>query len=530
MQAPLIASKFAVTEIPQQSFVQDIAKYIDYNFLVAQAGQKQVNDVMYLDTMRTGDVPFLRQSMYKRDSTIMSMFERDKNVVKSKGKERIRWNMELPNSDLRATFVKNVELDPAFKAGLRGTPFDILISSNDFVANDVIIFDGYNDMPLIIRSAAMPEGIGFRYEVRLLEDAPGLFFELDKLDAGTHITQIGSFIGEATMTRGSIHLNSGAGFMEFETSFTRMGWELEVTDKAQRATKNYMFYDKDSISQGANGKTRIVPAALTNDLEAIFQEQIQEQIDFYLAYGKQSSRVSPIVDGVTGRVLEHGSGFFEFLNTSYVHEYNPSVDSLDVITDAIASLWNNTIPVEQRVVKVMGGSGARKIWAKWMREKGAFPIATRNDGMDYYINSASPTLETQGRKAFAANAAVVSKYFLDGEGTIEFQYASWMDNDKQHGRKFNGEAALSYEFIVTEYGFGNGMDSNVYIVEDDDYDQMGYITGTWTPYGAAGKAGNLSGRFIHDGSLNNKYKLYAEKGFGFVVKDPSKMMWFKPNV
>ena len=115
MQAPLIASKFAVTEIPQQSFVQDIAKYIDYNFLVAQAGQKQVNDVMYLDTMRTGDVPFLRQSMYKRDSTIMSMFERDKNVVKSKGKERIRWNMELPNSDLRATFVKNVELDPSFK-------------------------------------------------------------------------------------------------------------------------------------------------------------------------------------------------------------------------------------------------------------------------------------------------------------------------------------------------------------------------------------------------------------------------------
>ena len=522
MAAPIFSSKYAVTKIPVGASGQELAKYVDYNFF-AQAGLKPLDEVYYLDAMRNSNIPFLRESMYKRDNTIMALFDKNKKVIPVEGKDRLRWTMDLPNTDLRATFVKNAEVgNPT--AGIRNTPFDLIISSNNFGINDVIIFDGYRDAPILLRTEPMPEGIGYRYEAVLLTDDPTDFIELHKIPVGTRLSQAGSLIGEATTHRGSVNLATGSAFIEFETQMTRMGWRMKITDKAQMAMETYAFYDPSQISKTGD-KVRIEPLLLSNRAEAEFKAVINEQVDLYLTYGKQTTKASQITDTITGEVLETGSGFYEFLNTSYVHEYIPDVDGLDVIIDQVAPLWNNKVPIEQRKIVVMSGTGGYQVWLKWAKENNAYPHFEDDSWTKERMAGLTPD-----RVGVAINKTQILKVFLEPFGWIEFVYAAWMDNDKNGGKKYRGLPASSYEFIVIDYGFGDGLESNVYIANDPLAEQFFYGIGSWTPYGAVSRVQGAAGRFLNTLGSENAYEMIAEKRFGFVMKDPSKMMRFLPIV
>jgi hypothetical protein len=523
MAAPLIQSKFAVTKVPLTANHEEFSKLVDYNFLW-QSGLKPLDEVAYLDSMRNSNIPFLKESMYRRDNTIMALFEKNKNTVDLKGKERIRWEMELPNTDLRATFVKNAENgNPT--AGIRMTEFDIILNSNNFGLNDILAFDTFRDQPFLLKGEPFPEGIGYRYSAVLLTDDPTEYIELHKIPVGTRVSQMGSLIGEATTHRGNVNLQTGAACIEFETAFTRMGWRMKITDKAQQAMETYAFADASRLSKNGE-KVLGEPVMLTNRAEAEFRAVIQEQKDLYLTWGKQTTRASQITDNITGNVLETGSGFYEFLNTSYVHEYIPDVDSLDVIIDQVIPLWTNKIPIGQRKIVIMSGTGGFMQWTKWAQEKDRFPHYE-----DDSWNKDRVKATTGDRVGVAINKSQIMKIFLEPFGTIEFVYAPWMDNDKNGGKTYRGLPASSWEFIVIDYGYGDGVDSNIYIATDSNYDQFGYGIGTWTPYGAALKGtSNVSSRFLNTLGSENAYELICETKFGFVMKDPSKLMRFIPVV
>jgi hypothetical protein len=530
MAAPLISAKYAVTKVPIGSDgTQQLAKYIDYNFF-AQHGMTNLSEVHYLDAMRNSDIPSLRKSMYNRDNTIMALFDKNKKVVDTDSAERLRWNMELPNTDLRATFVKNVEVGN-LKAGIRNTPFDVILSSNNYGINDIFIFDGYRDMPIVLRSEPFPEGVGYRYECVLLTDDPNDFIELHRIPVGTRLSQSGSLIGEATIHRGNINLATGSACIEFESQMTRMGWRMKVTDKAQmkmesaKAMDNYAFYDPSQVRKGANGSMQFQPLLLTNRLEQEFLAIINEQVDLYLTYGKQTTKTSQITDTITGSILQTGSGFYEFLNTSYIHEYIPFVDGIDVVIDQIAPLWNNKVPINERKIVLMSGSGGFQVWEKWANENNL----TKHYEDDSWTKDKIAGL-TPDRVGVAVNKQQILKVFLAPFGWIEFVYAAWMDNDKNGGKKLNSFPASSYEFIVIDYGFGDGIDSNIYIAEDKKTEQLYYGTGGWTPHGSVTRIGTGKGKYVPTLGSENAYEIVCERSIGFVMKDPSKMMRFLPVI
>lgn len=520
--APLLQSKYAVTKVPISANHQEFAKLVDYNFLW-QAGLKPLDEIDYLEGMRNSDIPFLKESMYRRDNTIMALFEKNKNVVDMPGAKRLRWDMNLPDTDLRATFIKTSESSHA-TSGIRGTEFDFIIDSNHYGMNDVIMFDDFRDQLILIRTEPFPAGIGYKYTGILLTDDATEFIDLSDIPTGTRVTQAGSLIGEATTHRGNVSLPSGAAFIEFETNFTRMGWKMKITDEAQMAMETYAFADRASLKRNANGDVLGEPIMLTNRAEAEFRAVIMEQVDYYLTYGRQTTRGSQITDQITGNTIETGSGFYEFLNTSYVHEYIPGVDGLDIIIDQVLPLWNNKVPIAQRKIAITGGTGAWMEWTRWAKENNAHPHYED----DMWFNEKTAGL-TSDRNGIGINKGQITKVYLEPFGYIEFVYAAWMDNDKNGGKKYRGLPASSYEFIVMDYGYGNGIDSNIYIANDPLAEQFGYSIGTWSPYGKV--LGNSKLNTLHRGLGNeNAYELICEKKFGFVMKDPSKMMRFLPNI
>ena len=521
--APLLQSKYAVTKVPVSANHQEFAKLIDYNFLW-QAGLKPLDEIDYLESMRSSDVPFLKESMYRRDNTIMALFEKNKNMVEKPGAHRLRWDMELPNTDLRATFIKSEEGPSVTESGLRGTEFDFTIDSSNYGINDVIVFDDFRDQPVLLRSEPRPSGQGYTYTAVLLTDDDTESINLTAIPQGTRITQIGSLIGEATTHRGNVALPKGAAFIEFETNFTRMGWRMKITDQAQMAMETYAFAERTKLKRDPSGRVLGEPVMLTNRAEAEFRAVIAEQVDYYLTYGRQTNRVSQITDQITGNVLETGSGFFEFANTSYVHEYMPETDGIEVIEDQVVPLWNNKIPIEQRKVVVMGGTGAWKVWSRWMKENNARPYLEDDSYAIDVTNGMTPD-----RVGIAINKNQITKMFLEPFGSIEFVYAAWMDNDKNSSKRYKGLPAQSYEMLVIDYGYGSGIESNIYIATDPLAEQFGYSIGTWSPYGKT--LGNAQVNTMHRGLGNeNAYELICEKKFGFVMKNPSKMMRFLPSI
>lgn len=522
MAAPLIQSKYAVSKNPIRYSQEEFAKLIDYNFLW-QVGLKESDSIHYLDAMRNSDIPWLKESMYKRDNTLMALFENNKNVVDTKGKDRLRWEMELPNTDLRATFIKNAEVgNPT--PGIRFTEFDIIVSSENFGLNDVLAFDTYRDYPFVLRTNGTPVGIGTKYTAQLLTEDPTDYIELDRIPVGTRLTQMGSLIGEATTHRGNVNLATGAAVIEFETGYTRMGWSMKITDKAQAAMEAYGFVDKTTATT-VEGKVKGTPIMLSNRAEAEFMAAINEQKDMFLTYGKKTLNTKHITDSITGSVLETGSSFYEFLNTSYIHEYIPEADSLDVIIDQVLPHWNNKVPIEQRKIVVMGGMGARLQWDKWVEEKNLHPHFENDSWTKDRVAGM-----TSDRVGVAINKSQINKVFINPFGYIEFMYAAWMDNDKNGGKKYRGLPAQSWEFIVIDYGYGSGIESNLYIANDSSFEQYGYGIGLWTPYGPALKGTNVGSKFVNTLGNENAYELIYECKNGFVMKDPSKLMRFIPVV
>ena len=51
-----------------------------------------------------------------------------------------------------------------------------------------------------------------------------------------------------------------------------------------------------------------------------------------------------------------------------------------------------------------------------------------------------------------------------------------MDNDKNSSKRYKGLPAQSYEMLVIDYGYGSGIESNIYIATDPLAEQFGYVT------------------------------------------------------
>lgn len=474
-------------------------------------------DYQMLEPERRKIASYAKGNIIGKDGTLMKVFA-DNARIENTNAQYIRWRLYTKEGDIRGTYLKNLEPNnPA--PGKAGALFSIPLDVDWFGPNDIIIFEGLREIPLLIQSHPEPELHGWKYDVKLLEDDDNQYFPLSYIEVGTRVIQIGSLIGEATVERGNIHFGDGDSYIEFEVPMTRMGWEMKITDKAQMASKNYrlMAATPDMVDKVGN------EPILINSLELKFMNAVNFQKDMWLTYGRSAGRFAgKFLDGITENPLQTGPGFFELLESSNILEYSPDAGSIDIFREFLPPLWNDKVDPADRVVDIYTGTAGLILWQKWCKAADIEGVLQTAE----YNYSDEPALFA-GKKGVGIGVKQYRSVFLEPFGKVTVHHLPFLDSEHVETRKYKGYPYSSYEFIIFNYGYGDVRQDNIKILRNDQMEQWGYTVSTWTPTGGALKAGNRN-RYHSSGMRENAFWYIHETALGFVVKDPGYMAWIRP--
>ena len=495
-------------------------------------------DYEMLEPARRQIASYAKGNLIGRDGTLMRVFEDNARIVNT-NKRYLQWRLYTNDGDIRATFIKNFEADNE-TPGLGGQIFEIGLDVDWFGPNDLLIFEGLREIPVMVVSEPIRVGHAWKYEVKLVSDDLGAHFPIEYLEIGTKALQTGSPIGEATIRRGNIHLGHGEAFIEFEVPMTRMGWEMKVTDNAYLASKNYRLNVNPDLkpesqrdienyfqSQGVRlNSNPMETGILYNSLEMKFQGAVNHQKDLWLTYGRSAGRFSGrFLDGMTERPLEMGPGLTEFMESSQILDHNPESNIIELLQEQVPPLWHDKVDPENRVLDIYTGTGGLK---NWQRDARALDIAgvLQTEGLNYGMEDGF----FPGRQGVALNKKQYRAVYLEPFGLIRVHYLPFLDSTEVETRTYRGLPLTSYEYIVFNFGYGDGREGNIYIANNDEVEQYGYSIGTWSPVGPVLGKGGVAGRFHNGLGRENAFMYIHECMFGLVVKDTGYMIWIRPTV
>lgn len=517
MGAPSRISKFKIYE--QQVSKIAFNKEIDYRTWFEL--YPNTKDYAMLDSVKKQIISSSKSNIIKKDGSLMDIFKDSARMVEET-MPFLRWRLYTQEGDLRASIIKNYEVNNA-TPGLGESPFDIGLDTDVYGPNDVIIFEGLRELPLMIVSEPFPDGRSFRYEVRLFGPTDyGAYFLPQYLTPGTRVIQIGSLRGERAIERGNINFTDGDTYIEFEVPQTPMGWQMKITDKAYLASKSYMIQTIDKDLRKTLGTSPIA----YNELDNRFQRATNTMKDLWLTYGRSAERfASKFLDGMTQSTLDAGPGMYEFMESAYVIDYNPASGSLDLFRNLLPSLWNDKVAPEDRIVDIYTGTGGLLQWQKWCERAdvyGTMQMPEQN------YSKADPLFK--GRIGVGLGAKQYREVYIEPFGLIRIHHMPFLDSELVDARRYNGLPLSSYEYIIFNYGYGDGKDSNVYITNNPDVEQYGYGIGGYSPLGPSLGRPGISSRFLNTLGKENAFEYIHDCSVGLVIKDPSAMIWFRPAV
>lgn len=476
-----------------------------------------VIDYEVLEPTRRQLAAYARNNIIGPDGSLMRVFESNARVVNT-DKKTVHWRLYTGEGDIRAAFQKSYVTDDC--PGQNGKIFEIGLDTQWFGPNDLIIFEGLRECPLLVRSHPQPDGGVWKYEVVVWTDNPSDWFDVDFLEVGTRILQVGSLIGEATVERGNVHFGDQETYIEFAVPLTRMGWEMKITDDAHQASKNYRLKPNtdDALS-------RVKTDVLYNTLEMKFERHTNRQKDLWLTYGRMANRyASRFLDDITEKPLQAGPGMFQFFESSFIYDFNIDGFNVDMFREFLPTLWKDKVNPDQRVVDVYTGTGGLLIWQKALAAADAKGII-QTEELNYTMEEGL----FKGRKGVAIGAKQYRAAYIEPFGLVRVHYLPFLDSDLVETRQHKGLSITSYEFIVFNFGYGDGRDSNIYILNNQERYQFGYSIGTWSPLGPTLGNPSIHNRFQNGGIRENAYWIIHECMFGLVVKDPSYMVWYRPS-
>ena len=494
-----------------------IAKMADYRTIWERYPQAKDYTMLEPAVRRIAD--WTREGMLTKGGSLLSIFEDQARVVYESG-NNMRHRLYIEDNDLRATVMK-VDYEIGEKLGKGRTEFSIWLDVEWFSERDLLLLDSAQEAPLLIKSVS-PDGNLWEYRVQLTEDG---YINANEIVVGDMVTQIGSARGEAADQRGSVHIGKDNSYIEFSTPKTSMGWEFTVTDDAWKSMQQKnQFYAL--IPQNADERKRD-PMITTNLLDMKFMAATDRQIDLWLTYGKGAGKFSgAYLDSLTSKHYKLGPGFYEWMKYSKIDYFNPASFSIEYLANIMTQRWHNNVDPKDRVVDFGTGS----LGLKW------FADACKRYGIKSSLEDFEVNNEISGNGFDGMHTGVIvnkKQYvgaFLPEFGKIKVHYLPHLDDDKFEKRRYRGYSIRSGEFIALNTGFGNGADSNIYIVKDPEENGFGYGVGLWSPYGATFKNKELVNRWVATEGTKNQYKLIRDESFTVVVKDPAAIMWLKPAI
>lgn len=510
-----IESKFKIYE-------ESVSQHNYFNKLVDERAFFEVFpkalDYEMLEPVRRDIASYAKGNLIDKDGTLMRVFEKDARMVNTT-KRTVQWRIYTGEADLRSTLVKTY-FGQATQIGKGNNVIELGFDTDWYGPNDVIILEGLREMPLMFTSEPEVDGQVYKYELVILTDNPKDFLRPDDLEIGTSAMQIGSIIGEGTAKRGNVHFAEGETFLDFEVPMTRMGWEMKITDVAQMSSRNYRLSpkDKDMKSSSYSGFQEDI---LWNTLEMKFMSATNRQLDMWLTYGKSSGAFAGrFLDGMTEKPLQTGPGLFEFMGSSWTHDFQVDSITLDLFGEFLPTVWDDKVPIEDRITDIYTGKGGL---IKWQKMCAAADVAGILRMPDLEYGKEDPLFK--GRNGVALNAKQYRAVFIEPFGLIRVHHLPFFDSELVETRKYKNLPITSYQYVIFNYGYGDGRSANIYILNNDQVEQYGYVVGTWGPLGKTLNSGN---RFNTGNGRENAYYLVRDAMVGMVVKDPSYMIWFRP--
>jgi len=470
--------------------------------------------------MTLNDVPaYAKGNIINKDGTLMRFFERNAKVVDT-DKHYVNYRLGVGESDIRATILENVE--SAERLGIARSYFKIKLDVEWYGENDGLILEGAREIPLIIRSGPQPDGEGFIYDVQIITTNDAMYLPAKYLKAGTRAMQSGSFIGEGQATRGNVTFGYDNAFLEFQVPNTRMGFEHKMTDDAYSASKNFRL--SDPRTEADPELKEMMPDILVNSFEMKFLANVNYQVDLWMTYGRSAGKFAGAYrDSLTNNPLKIGPGIFPFLEAAYTYDYPVEGGNLDMFSDFLQAAWHDKVDPSQRSVEIWGGTGFLRNWQRWCREAEQWGIIQDSD-----INYSEEEPLFEGRRGVGINRKQYRSVFLDPWGKITVRHFPLFDSEKVEPRKYRGLPITSYQALVTDYGYGQGPDSNVYLVKNSSRNVEGYNIGNFSPLGSVVGKPELANRFKQGLGRENAFMYEAEREFSCFIKDPSYMLWYRP--
>lgn len=430
----------------------------------------------------------------------------------------VKWKLK-GTGEVKARSRENLQPGVA-TPGINHTEFSLTLDAEWYVEGDILAPDVAKEIQVIVESDPVGDSAGsYIYTVKLVNRDPRAFFPPELLDSNLNWIKIGAAYGEASSNYGSTQF-SGGSFLEFQSDLTDYGKSVQVSNKAHNLNLKAVVADE----QGRPMKD--YPAQIISYIEAEFLAQAKWEKELQLYYGRSAGR--NLIDNSSGHERRIGPGLLEFLEDGNVIKYSIEGGSLDMFEDYLQQIWFDRVPPSQRNIVAYTGQGGLKLWRDWLAEKYNIEPTMR---MHSDFTRSAKSYDPANYDGYKINTAQPTEASFFPFGSFRVEHWPHLDSTYLNGAVLHPETGLpmsSYEFIILDYGLGNGGGSNIEMLKRQDSEVFTYQCGTWSPVGPLnGRTGR--GGFVSSGP-ERSYTLYHTDTLGVRVKDVTLTAHFVPTV
>jgi hypothetical protein len=432
--------------------------------------------------------------------------------------EFVKWKLR-GTGEVQAVQMENMMPGVEFP-GAHGSDVIIKLDVEWYVEGDIIAPDIAKECQVVIQALPSADGSGFVYTTQVIDREGDSYFPPELLEEDIKWIKIGSAYGEASSGYGSTQF-SGMSYIEFQSEMTDYGKSVEVTNKAHQLNLRVQMCDDSGNAAGDE-----YPDQIISYIEAEFLAQAKWEKELMMYYGRSSNK--SILDGTSGKYRRIGPGLLEFLEDGNVIPYPVNGGSIDMFVDFLQAIWFDRVSPEKRNITVYTGQGGLKLWNDWITEK-----YSESATQTYFSDVTKPgkSYDPKNYEGVKYQSKYFTEYNIFPFGSIRVEHWPILDSTWLNGSVVHPETGLplsSYEFIVLDYGMGNGGGENIELLERTDSEVFTYNCGTWSPAGPInGRTGrsNFSSMGTH-----RSYELLHACTFGLRMKDVTLSAHFVPSV
>jgi len=456
---------------------------------------------------------------------------------------RGEWKWQTPISQDQPYIIEDIEPTNTRK-GIDGTTFKIKINKREFGHGDIITYDKYNGVEMIVSTEEdiLPLGDGFVYTMALVNNDSYKFLDNKYLKPGTKFFRKGSARGEYGERFSDIQTKSG--YREF---YNYVGGaeahvHYSVSSRADMALKGGMNadgtipvteiwrnFDKKmdpSISSiedmvAKMGKSYVKSAMANGNLsrtfltalEAAHLTKIATDIETYLMWGHGG-----IINQDGPDKVRLSVGLWKQLDNSFKRVYNKSSFSLDMFRAELYNFYAGRVeftgPDPKRKIIVQTGMGGMRMVNEAIKAEAA--------SQNFQIN-ASEKMGIGAIRGTGMNLGygyAYTSYVIPFLANVEFVINPAFDNvhiNNIENPIIDGYPLSSYSFII--FDVTDNTQNNIFLLKLkwDSELKWWYQNGTMDYMGRT-KGFQSSGQF-------NGYRVYMTQTMPAIwVKDPTKVL------